>query len=40
MDLCGYHSGTFAAMELVISHPELVRKVIVVGIPHSEEPER
>ena len=40
VDLCGYHSGTFVAMELAISHPTLVRKVVMVGIPYFEEPER
>ena len=40
VDLCGYHSGTFVAMELAISHPALVRKVVMVGIPYFEQPER
>jgi len=40
VDLCGYHSGTFVSMELAIRHPELVRRVVMIGVPYFEEQER
>ena len=34
VDLCGYHTGTMLATELAITHPELVRRIILMGIPY------
>ena len=36
VDLCGYHTGTMLATELAITHPELVRRIVLVGIPYYD----
>ena len=36
VDLCGYHTGTMLATELAITHPELVRRIILMGIPYYD----
>ena len=33
VDLCGYHTGTMLATELALQHPELVRRIILMGVP-------
>jgi len=37
VDLCGYHTGTMLATELAITHPELVRRIVLMGIPYYDE---
>ena len=36
VDLCGYHTGTMLATELAITHPELVRRIVLMGIPYYD----
>ena len=31
VDLCGYHTGTMLATELAVTHPELVRRILLMG---------
>ncbi len=33
VDVCGYHTGTFVAIELAVTRPDLVRKVVLMGVP-------
>ncbi len=33
VDVCGYHTGAYIAQELAIRRPDLVRRVILLGIP-------
>ncbi len=33
IDVCGYHTGAFVAIELAVSYPELVRKLLLMGVP-------
>jgi pimeloyl-ACP methyl ester carboxylesterase len=33
VDVSGYHTGAFVAVELAISRPDLVRKVVLMGVP-------
>ena len=33
VDVCGYHTGTFVAIELAVSRPDLVRKLVLMGVP-------
>ena len=40
VDLCGYHSGAFVALELAISRPDLVRKLVLMGVPFYQGVER
>lgn len=39
-DVMGYHTGVFIAVELAIEHPNLIRKLVLPGIPFYIEPER
>ncbi|MCH9693140.1 MAG: alpha/beta hydrolase [Gammaproteobacteria bacterium] len=36
IDICGYHTGTFVAIELALRRPDLVRKLLLLGIPFYE----
>ena len=36
VDLCGYHTGTMLATELAITYPELVRRIVLMGIPYYD----
>lgn len=33
VDVCGYHTGTFVALELAVSRPDLVRRIVLMGVP-------
>lgn len=37
VDICGYHTGTFLATELAIAYPELVRRLVLIGVPYYDE---
>ena len=39
-DVMGYHTGVFIAVELAIENPNLIRKLVLPGIPFYIEPER
>ena len=36
VDLCGYHTGTMLATELAVKYPELVRRIVLMGIPYYD----
>jgi len=36
VDVCGYHTGAMVAIELAILRPDLVRKLILAGIPYYD----
>ena len=36
VNLCGYHTGTMLATELAVTHPELVRRILLMGIPYYD----
>ena len=36
VDLCGYHTGTMLATELAVTHPELVRRIVLMVIPYYD----
>ena len=40
VDVCGYHTGAMVAVELAIRRPDLVRKLVLAGIPYYEPRER
>jgi pimeloyl-ACP methyl ester carboxylesterase len=40
VDVCGYHTGAYVAQELAIRRPDLVRRVILLGIPFYTGEER
>lgn len=40
VDVCGYHTGAYVAQELAIRRPDLVRRVLLLGIPFYEGAER
>ncbi len=40
VDVLGYHTGDFIATELAILRPDLVRRLVLVGIPFDEGEER
>ena len=40
LDVCGYHTGAYVAQELAIRRPDLVRRVILLGIPFYTGAER
>lgn len=40
VDLVGYHSGTFVGVELAVRRPDLVRRVILSGVPFYMGEER
>jgi pimeloyl-ACP methyl ester carboxylesterase len=40
VDVCGYHTGAYVALELAASRPDLVRKLLLMGIPFYSGPER
>ena len=35
-DDCGYHTGALVAIELAVTRPDLVRKVVLMGIPYYD----
>ena len=37
VDVCGYHTGTMVATELAVTHPHLVRRIILLGIPYYNQ---
>lgn len=40
VDVCGYHTGAFVAMELAASRPDLVNRLLLVGVPYYTSTER
>jgi pimeloyl-ACP methyl ester carboxylesterase len=40
VDVCGYHTGTMVAVELAVRRPDLVRTLILAGIPYYEAEDR
>jgi pimeloyl-ACP methyl ester carboxylesterase len=40
IDICGYHTGSLVAVELAVRRPDLVRKLLLLGIPFYEGEER
>lgn len=40
VDVLGYGSGSFVAIELALSRPNVVRRVVCVGLPLASDPER
>lgn len=36
VDVCGYHSGAMVAIELAVRRPDLVRNVVLAGIPYFD----
>lgn len=36
MDICGYHTGAYVAIELAVMRPDLVRKVVLIGVPYYD----
>ena len=40
VDVCGYHSGAMVAIELAVRRPDLVRHIVLAGIPYFEGEER
>ncbi|MCS6947017.1 MAG: alpha/beta hydrolase [Steroidobacteraceae bacterium] len=40
LDLLGYHTGALIAAEVALALPEIVRRIVMVGVPVLEEAER
>jgi pimeloyl-ACP methyl ester carboxylesterase len=40
VDICGYHTGAMVAIELAIMRPDLVRRVVLLGVPFYTGEER
>lgn len=40
VDVCGYHTGAMVAVELAIRRPDLVRRLVLAGIPYYEGADR
>lgn len=40
VDACGYHTGAMVAVELAVRRPDLIRKLVIAGIPYYEPEER
>lgn len=40
VDVCGYHTGAMVAMELAVQRPDLVRRLVLAGIPFYQGGER
>ena len=40
LDVCGYHTGAMVAVELAVRRPDLVRRLVLAGIPYYEGEER
>lgn len=40
VDVFGYHTGAFLATELAAQRPDLVRAVVLVGVPYFPAPDR
>ena len=40
IDVLGYQSGSLVAAELAVARPQQVRRVVLVGVPVLNEPER
>jgi len=38
IDVCGYHTGAMVAAEVAIRRPDLVRQVILIGVPYFADP--
>ena len=38
IDVCGYHTGAMVAAEVAIRRPDLVRRVILIGVPYFTDP--
>jgi len=34
VDVCGYHTGAMVAIELAVARPDLVNKVLLMGVPY------
>ena len=34
IDICGYHTGAMVAAEVAIRRPDLVRRVVLIGVPY------
>lgn len=40
VDLFGFHTGSLCALEVAIQRPDLVRRVVLSGVPHYDAAER
>ena len=40
IDVCGYHTGAMVAIELAASRPDLVRRLVLMGIPYYDSESR
>jgi len=40
VDVCGYHTGAMVAIELAVTRPDLVRKLLLMGIPYYDSESR
>ncbi len=40
IDVCGYHTGAMVAIELAVQRPDLVRRILLLGIPFYTGAER
>jgi len=40
LDICGYHTGAMVAIELAIMRPDLVRRLVLMGVPFYTGDER
>ena len=38
IDVCGYHTGAMVAAEVAIRRPDLVRHVVLIGVPYFADP--
>ena len=38
IDICGYHTGAMVAAEVAIRRPDLVRHVVLIGVPYFADP--
>jgi pimeloyl-ACP methyl ester carboxylesterase len=38
IDVCGYHTGAMVAAEVAIRRPDLVRQVVLIGVPYFADP--
>jgi pimeloyl-ACP methyl ester carboxylesterase len=38
VDLLGYHTGNFIGIDLAVRQPELVRRLVLVAVPHYPDP--
>ena len=39
-DIFGFHTGSLCAVEVAVQHPEIIRRVVLSGVPHYTDEER